>query len=368
MIRMRFVACRLLFAVVLVALSCRTAMAQAGAQMLTVRGTITDNQTRTPVSSAVIQLVDSAGRRVVSTVSNADGLFHIAAPANTRYTMRIERLGYFTAERDIGRSIGPDLSMQVQISPRPILLDSMLVPGVAAAARALGNTEQLLHGRLLDDRTREPIAGGTIELMTDNGRKLKTVTTDAYGLFRLVTPRPGSYVVRAARMGYRTADSPVLKTILGDTIRFNFNLLTDAVLLAPIVVTASARDIMNGRKDQTMLAEFYGRMARFEKSGFGQFMTRDSLANYEEYYDTKWLLTHKFFIEGGAHRRGSSCGGDRFYLNGGQFHPMDGPPLTDLFSPGSLEAIEVYRAPRIPAEFMSFGMPPCTVVALWTRL
>jgi hypothetical protein len=331
---------------------------------LTVRGTVTDNQTRAPVVDAVIQLVDSAGRRVASAVSNGDGLFQISGPANTRYTVRVERLGYFTAERDLPRPTGPDISLQLHISPHPILLDSVLVPGLPES-RALRTTEQLLHGRLLDDRTREPIAGGTIDLLTDRGRKLKTVTTDASGLFRLVTPMPGSYVVRASRMGYRSAQSPTLKTVLGDTIRFNFNLLTDAVLLAPIVVTASARDIMNGRRDQSMMAEFYGRMAKFEKSGFGQFMTRDSLALYEDHYDTNYLLTYRFFTQSNPHR---ACAGTFYYLNGALFQPMGGPSLTALFSPRTLEAIEVYRAPRIPAEFMSFGPPPCNVVSVWTRV
>ena len=357
----------LLFAAALLVFSCGGAVAQdaGAAQQLTVRGTVTDNQTRAPVGNAVIQLVDSAGRRVVSTVSNEQGLFQLSAPANTRYRLRAERLGYFTTERDIARGAAPDLSVQFEISPRPILLDSVLVPGVAAARR-LGPTEQLLHGRLIDDRTREAIAGGTIELFTATGRRLRTVTTDASGLFRLVTPIPGNYFVRAMRMGYRTADSPVLKIVLGDTIRFNFNLLTDAVLLAPIVVTASARNMLE-RTDQTLMSEFYGRMAKYEKSGFGTFMTRDSLANYEDYYDTRWLLTYKL----GWDNRAFGCSGTASYLNGGPFHPMGGPSLAELFLPRSLEAIEVYRAPRIPGEFISPAdgayAPPCKVIVLWTR-
>jgi hypothetical protein len=358
---------RLLFAAALILVACGTAVAQdAGAtQQLTVRGTVMDNQTRAPVGSVVLQLVDSAGRRVVSTVSNAQGLFQLSAPAVSRYTLRAERLGYFTAERALGRVTGRDLSVEVAISPRPILLDSMLVPGVAAARR-LGPTEGLLHGRLIDDRTREPIAGGTIELFTSAGRRLKTVTTDPSGLFRLVTPIPGSYFVRAASMGYRTADSPPLKTVLGDTLRFNFNLLTDAVLLAPIVVTASARDLLN-RMDQTAMSEFYGRMNRFAKSGFGEFMTRDSIALYEDYYDTPWLLTFKLNWDS----RAFGCSGTASYLNGGPWQPMEGPSLAALFSPRSLEAIEVYRAPRIPGEFITpvdgAYAPPCKVIVLWTR-
>jgi hypothetical protein len=50
---------------------------------------------------------------------------------------------------------------------------------------------------------------------------------------------------------------------------------------------------------------------------------------------------------------------------------MGGPPLTELFQPRLMEAIEVYRAPRIPGEFLAsvggFYGPPCKVLVVWTR-
>src|SRR5688572_8393067 len=117
---------RLLLAVVLILFSHGIVRGQAtgAAQQLTVRGTVTDNQTRAPVGNAVIQLVDSAGRRVATTVSNEQGLFQLSAPADLRYKLRAERLGYFTTERDIARAAESQLSIQFFISPRPILLDS----------------------------------------------------------------------------------------------------------------------------------------------------------------------------------------------------------------------------------------------------
>ena len=115
------------------------------------------------------------------------------------------------------------------------------------------------------------------------------------------------------------------------------------------------------------MSEFYGRMAKYEKSGFGTFMTRDSLANYEEYYDTQYLLTHRLDWGG----RTFGCSGTATYLNGGLWQDLGGPALHDLFSPYGLEAIEVYRAPRIPGEFITpapgFYGPPCKVLVLWTR-
>src|SRR5262249_51724193 len=81
--------------------------------------------------------------------------------------------------------------------------------------------EQLIHGRVIDDDSHAIVPGATIELYS-KGKRLSTTIADAYGLFRIISPVPGSYTLRAARIGYKTADSPELKLILGDTIRLVF--------------------------------------------------------------------------------------------------------------------------------------------------
>ena len=174
-----------------------------------------------------------------------------------------------------------------------------------------------------------------------------------------------------------------MKLILGDTIRLDFYLSARAVLLAPILVTGSAREWLV-RREQNGMEEFYSRLKRYGNSGFGDFITRDSLAGYErDRFSTRRIIElHQFQAPLGC------TPGIDVYVNGAPFfvdtsgtRNLGGATayaqaIDDAFAPGGLEAIEFYTAPKIPGEFSiprlrgaSTGRygPPCNVIALWTR-
>jgi hypothetical protein len=334
-------------------------------QQFQVRGTVVDDQTREPIPAVAVQLIDPSGRKLLAVLTDAAGKFQITPPAPGRYRLRGERLGYFatqSGELVLDETTKP---FEIRMSPHPVLLDSIMV-SVKSEGQKLKATEQLIHGRLLDDETRGPIPGGSVELWS-LGRRIASTIADDHGLFRVVTPIPGTYVLRAERIGYQPNESPELRMMLGDTVRLDFYLSTHAVLLAPITVTASARKWLD-RSDQSGIEDLFNRMKRYGNSKFGNFLLRDSLEYYANkgYRPSDLIDLHMFRSPHGC-REGSAD----LYLNGAPF--LSSGSVDDAFSLSTLEAIEMFTAPTIPGEFVSsvfgtvgFGMP-CKVIVLWTR-
>jgi hypothetical protein len=352
---------------ILLALVPVSLLAQGTADKPLLRGVIVDENTRAPVSTAAIQLLDAEGKRVLATLADAQGRFQIAVPAPGNYKVRVDRLGYFPRESPAFSITVPTLQVEFQLSPHPVVLDSIFVHA-KAEGRKLGPTEQLIHGRLLDDDTRAPIPAGTIELLNAAGKKVGSAITDSYGLFRLVTPTPGTYRLRAERIGYKPAEGPDVKMILRDTIRLEFFLSTQAVLMAPILVTGSSRE-WKDRYGEAQLDELFSRMKRFGATKNANYVMRDSLAGYEKkHFTTAQIIAYEAF------RTPIGCnGGTSTYVNGAPYLSPGGD-LDDYFQPGALQAIEIYTAPQIPAELSmplfqgggTYGMP-CRVIVLWTR-
>ncbi len=360
-----------------------------------IRGVLLDDLSRVPVSAALVRLV--RGEAVLaSTVSDAQGRFSMQAPAAGTYRLRLERIGYRALESaDLTVSAGATTSVELFVAPGPILLDSILVPG-RKQERRVGRTEQLIHGRLLDDDTREPIVSGTVSLVRiDSAHSLfnhkvqeKVVArtiSNRDGLFRLITPLPGKYTLRAERIGYQTAESSQLLMMIGDTVRLDFHLSTQAVLLDPIVVLASARP-WRDRYELVGMEDFFKRMRQWGGGGHSEFVTREALDTYLERGFTVSKVIGDVMIRPapslkamtirGIRPMEQGCSGTITYLDGGWF----GDTLfLESLSLKVLEAIEVHRAPFLPAELITTFNPgatggsagasrfPCDIVVLWSR-
>jgi len=304
----------------------------------------------------------------------------------------VERVGY-QAKESGSFSIPPGyvLSVQIQLSPAPLPLDSVWVTG---RGRPLKPTEQLILGRLLDYESGEPIAQGTVSLLkaygggADDVDLVEEVLSDDGGFFNLLSPLPGEYRLRGERIGYLTSESSNLLMMPGDSVVFDLYLSMGAIVLDPITVRASARPWGN-RYSLMGMASFFERQSRFGLAGMGGFLTRDSIARYEGRMDTPQMLMASLMEVRsldtvGVILRGAAGGGclPSYYLNGVEVWTGDpahqsmtgaassdsgsqGPNPGLLFSPEDLEGVEVYVFPTIPAEF-NRGFP-CGVVALWTR-
>lgn len=328
-----------------------------------IRGRLLDERVRLPVVAGTIHLVTEAGRVLQTLATNEQGRFALRVRAPGSYLVRAERIGYADRESErIAVTAGDTVDIELFLVPAPLLVDSVLVNS-RRPARPLRPAEQLLYGRLLDDRTSEPIPQGLIRLVRPDGSRAATGLSDLEGRFWLVSPLPGTYRLQAERIGYRTAESTELQLVLGDSIGVDFYLSTEAVLLEPITVTASARPWWN----------FLRRYAQFARSGFGEFMTRDSIAKFEGWVATTGdMLMLNIRAVRGVDSGSSLSSWGRVWLRGGclpayYLNGMRVPYLAVApLGPSQLEAVEVYVSPTIPAELNARF--PCGVVAYWTRV
>ncbi len=362
----------MLLALVTLLAGAAPALAQQAAGGPLLIGRVTDEYTGGLIEGSAIRLLDGEGRQILTVFSDGQGRFVLPVPRAGAYDVRAERLGYGTAATgEITIRQGDTIRFEFKLAPQAIVLDSILVLG-SPAARRIGPTQQLIHGRLIDDDTRAPIAQGSIQLRRPDGKVLKSTITDANGLFRIVTPNPGAYQLHGERIGYQSSTQDLL-TMPGDTIRLDFHLSVRAVLHAPILVTASARPIEDRRKLYGMEALF-SRMNR-NRAGHGFIITRDAIARYEEQgFGTDWMLRQTTYgLVTSEFAAGTAspalvvegCGAPHLYVNGAPT-PPGMIPILDMFPPSTLEAVEVYRRPHIPSELNNGGWP-CAVIVVWTR-
>ena len=66
------------------------------AQDRLITGAITDRDTKDPVEQVTIQLLKTDSTYVSGALSNEQGLFHIKAPANGKYLLKMSSVGYKT--------------------------------------------------------------------------------------------------------------------------------------------------------------------------------------------------------------------------------------------------------------------------------
>ncbi len=100
---------------------------------------------------------------------------------------------------------------------------------------------QGVRGRLLDQRTTEPIPGAVVILLNQEGDHQATTRTDSLGHFELVAPAAGDFRVEGGQIGYFHAATPTLLLQPGVVRRVEMFLPPDPFAMDPINVQARAR-------------------------------------------------------------------------------------------------------------------------------
>ena len=96
---------------------------------------------------------------------------------------------------------------------------------------------QAIRGHLIYDSSGTPVGGATITVLFGEIRASQTLTGDD-GSFLITLEAWGTYQLEAARFGYETTTSQPFLVEASDTVTVDFRVLPDAVLLAPLLVTA----------------------------------------------------------------------------------------------------------------------------------
>ena len=102
------------------------------AQDRLISGKITDRDTKDPVEQVTIQLLKTDSTYVSGAISNEQGLFHVNAPANGKYLLKITSVGYKPTVKRIQISEDKNLAMgNVVIGADAIMLKGAVVTAMA---------------------------------------------------------------------------------------------------------------------------------------------------------------------------------------------------------------------------------------------
>ena len=102
------------------------------AQDRLVSGAIIDRDTKDPVEQATIQLLKMDSTYVTGAISNEQGLFHVIAPANGKYLLKITSVGYKPTIKRVAIADDKNLAMgNVVIGADAIMLKGAVVTAMA---------------------------------------------------------------------------------------------------------------------------------------------------------------------------------------------------------------------------------------------
>jgi hypothetical protein len=117
---------------------------------------------------------------------------------------------------------------------RPALLLACLLAPLPLAAQAV-------RGSVVAESGGAPVPGAMVLLLDTSGKMRAGALTGADGRFSLAAPAPGTYVLRAERVGHASAVSPTLSLKAGETVEQRLVAPAQAVALAGISVRAGRR-------------------------------------------------------------------------------------------------------------------------------
>lgn len=296
--------------------------------------------------------------------------------------------------------ISPLPSSRRALSAYLLVLLALTMPRVAAA-QADAAAGRGIVGRVAEEGTRRPVAGVTVTLVNERGQGVTSAVTDAAGGFHLDVPMPGRFQLRTQRVGYQRSLSQAMTMAPGDMVQVELVVSTDAVVLAPLTVVASSRDVTRNSR----LAAFEWRQ---QNNPWGRFLGPEQIARIRPMHASDVLQqVPRVQIAGTPPVRQATMRGrfgDRcmptIYVDGQRIPapagredspdrearslapfarsfptlraegPADaGVGLDELVSGTDIVAVEVYEKPfEAPAELgPAAAQINCGVIVIWTR-
>ena len=119
---------------------------------------------------------------------------------------------------------------------------------------------QVVLGELVAAEDRRPLPGTLITLVDSSGMRWARYVTNAAGRFILRPNMPGRYIIRAERIGYQVATSPML-TVGTDTLVYRFSIQPLPVQLPGIDVASRERGCERHR-DGTAVATLWNEIRK----------------------------------------------------------------------------------------------------------
>jgi protocatechuate 3,4-dioxygenase beta subunit len=195
---------------------------------------------------------------------------------------------------DTGAPSGPDTV------PRTVPV-VVCAPATAALARASGAQQATTTGTVRGTVTGAeggPVAGATVVATEAETGVRRGTQTDVAGRFRIPFLNPGSYTVRAQRLGFRPVEHPGVRIGIGQVQDLDFRLDAAATQLEAERVVADVTPLIETTKT--------GTSARIDDRQITQLPT-----NGRNFKDLVVLAPGTSDVSGGGAGGGQSIGGGR---------------------------------------------------------
>ena len=166
--------------------------AAAGAQTITVRGSVLDSATQQTMTGAIVSL--RSGARLISVRADETGAFVISGVSAGNSTLSARRLGYLQVEWAV--NLVHDTTVTLVLRPTARVLAPVRVGASGEGIwGVIGRADDL-----------QPIAGAKVFVVGS----ATSVETDAAGQYFVPLKRPGRYMVRVTSNGYAEEILPVI--------------------------------------------------------------------------------------------------------------------------------------------------------------
>ena len=206
---------------------------------------------------------------------------------------------------------------------------------------------QTIVGRTLDLTSGNPVIAAEIELVDSRGETRARSITDSLGWFRLSSPQPGKYFVRANSIGYAVTRSDTVTLAERVELQVELQLSATAVPVTPLRIVAQ-RTLRPGH-----LAAYFDRAEWSRKTGLGRVYTRDEVSRMGSTRVSS--LLSQFPAR-------SNCRYTYMLDN----LPMAPDEIDRSILMEDVEGIEIYRAlHQVPPEYSH--RTSCGLVMIWTR-
>lgn len=245
----------------------------------------------------------------------------------------------------------------------------LIMAALASTLAVMPARAQDVVGRVIDADTEEPLRGVHVVLMDHERRGQGGVFSDEDGRFALSVPRAGEWRISASRIGYGAIVSDPLPVDDEERVEVEIRMGVEAVPLQGLVVQSRSIHVTDE------IDEFYQRMERGGRFGFGRFVSREDIERRSPIHTTDLLrMTASVRVVGASGRAGSrpalrmSSGCvPAVFIDGSQINWHDPNDSLDYYvSPASIEGIEIYRTPgQGPPGF--YDPRGCGMVLVWTR-
>ncbi len=250
------------------------------------------------------------------------------------------------------------LSLHSRVTLLGKLQASVLALPFAILLFVVPATAQIVTGRVIDASDDEPLGGVTLTLLDAQAETYRSYVSNDAGEFIIAIAAPGTYLLRASRIGYTSVETPPFAIGGSEVVEVEVRLDVEAVQLEPLTVVV--------RRPETQLERdlrgYFERAEEFGEPRLGstQIYTRESLQQWDA-----WSLEDLFRDYIRWRPSGVNCD-PKLFLDGRRRY---GPFMEDLkaMSVFRVEGIELYAGGG-PTRDRFSDPEGCGVILVWTKL